>query len=282
MKSRLCLLRSEFPTLPMKITALMACHNRREKTLACLRSLAAQKPCGAELAKILVDDGSCDGTAEAVTSKYPEVRILSGDGSLYWCGAMRMGWKAAAEDDPDYYLLVNDDTTLYPDAVETLVQTARDYADAAIVVGAICDPDTGQISYGGVHQNGGLIKANGIAESCYTFNANCALIPRAVYRSRGIFYHCFTHGLGDFDYGIQATRRGIKVIQTGRHVGTCKDNPVTGTWSDRSLSRRKRLQLLQSPKGLPVKEWFEFNRRNSGWLWPLYFVSPFYRILLGR
>ena len=266
----------------MTLKILMACHNRRELTINCLRGLAMQEPCGAEPGYVVMDDGSTDGTAEAIDTEFPEVRVLKGDGSLYWCGGMRMAWKAAAEEDPDYYLLLNDDTLLHPDALRTIIRTSHGHSDAAIIVGAICDPDTGRATYGGVRRKSGLVEACGKDEVCDTFNANCVLIPRSVYQSIGGFHDRFTHGMGDFDYGLQATKRGIPVIQTGHYVGTCRTNSVAGTWNDRSLPRFKRLRLLQSPKGLPFQEWFVFITRNNGWRSPYYLLSPFIRILMGR
>jgi hypothetical protein len=88
--------------------------------------------------------------------------------------------------------------------------------------------------------------------------------------------------MGDTDYGLQASRRGIELLQSGRFLGKCPNNPLEETWCNRSFSRLKRLQILQSPKGRPFREWMEFNRRNSGWKWPYYTVSPILRILLGR
>jgi GT2 family glycosyltransferase len=266
----------------MKIIALMTCHNRRDKTLDCLRLLAAQKPCGAELEVIVVDDGSTDGTATAIATEFPDVRILEGNGSLYWCGGMRMAWRAAAEEDPDFYLLLNDDTHLYPDALQTISAVSHDHDDKAIVVGAICDPDTGEVTYGGLRSPHGLIPANGPTEPCHTFNANCVLIPRSVYHILGPLHERYTHGMGDYDYGWQATRRGIKLVQTGKYIGTCMLNSTGETWRDRTLPRRKRLQLLESPKGFPFRERVCFNFRNSGWKWPLYVLSPLIRIVFGR
>ncbi|MEC3906299.1 glycosyltransferase family 2 protein [Tamlana sp. 2201CG12-4] len=40
---------------------------------------------------ILIDDGSTDGTSHWVSENYPEVKILKGDGSLFWSAAINMG-----------------------------------------------------------------------------------------------------------------------------------------------------------------------------------------------
>ena len=74
-------------TLPT-VTAILACHNRRAKTLACLEALASQTaPC--RLRIVLFDDGSTDGTAAAVRRAHPQVDILPGTGDAYWAGGMR-------------------------------------------------------------------------------------------------------------------------------------------------------------------------------------------------
>lgn len=50
---------------PAEIAVLMTCHNRRALTVRCLESLAAQ-PGFTASALFLVDDGSSDGTGDAV------------------------------------------------------------------------------------------------------------------------------------------------------------------------------------------------------------------------
>lgn len=266
----------------MTVSILLTCFNRREQTLECLRLLARQKPCGASLNYFLVDDGSTDGTAEAVAREFPEVRILQGDGSLYWCGGMRLAWRTAAVSDPDYYLLLNDDTHLYPEALPELLALTPSPDQEIIAVAAICHPDTGEGTYGGRRRKTGLVRAAGKPEKCDTFNGNCVLISRAVYAQRGVLHDCFTHGMGDFDYGFQSTKRGILVIQSPNYLGTCADNPLTGTWLDRTLTRKKRWRILASSKYHPFFEWMEYNRRNSGITWPLATITPWIRILLNR
>jgi GT2 family glycosyltransferase len=69
------------------IYIIIPVHNRKQITIACLENLNA---CD-DLQKyhvIVVDDGSTDGTAEAIRSQYPIVEILTGDGNLWWTGAI--------------------------------------------------------------------------------------------------------------------------------------------------------------------------------------------------
>ena len=265
-----------------RISVLITCHNRKNSTIECLERIQAQAlPSEVRLSVVLVDDGSTDGTSPAVAAGFPDVRIIKGPGNLYWCGGMRVAWQVAAASDPAYYLLLNDDTILDNHALSCLLDLTGPSTSMKIAVAAVCDPITGSISYGGGTPSG-KCAPQGTPVECQTFNANCVLIPRAVYQRIGILHHVYTHAMGDTDYGLQASRQGVSILQSGRFLGTCPNNPPSGTWQDRSLNRRQRWRALQSPKGLPIREWLEFNRRNSGWKWPIYTFSPFLRILFGR
>ena len=269
----------------MHISALITCHNRPELTLRGLSQLRVlDLPEGTRLDIVLMDDGSTDGTGAAVHGMFPAVEILHGDGTLYWCGGMRMAWKHAAKRDPEFYLLVNDDTMVERDALLELLKIVAAPDARKIGVGAIQDPTTGFATYGGRRGANGIILVNptGQPELCATFNANLVLIPRAVFLELGFFHHAYTHGMGDFDYGFQASRRGIQVLQTPGFVGACSHNSPGGSWRDRRLSRRERLKRLHSPKAHPWKEMVAYHRRNSGCLWPYRCITPYLRILLGR
>ena len=74
----------------LRIAAVLAVHNRRDLTLACLRSLRAQQVPGVALDVFVLDDASSDGTSEAIAEQFPEVTVLHGDGSCTGtagCGA---------------------------------------------------------------------------------------------------------------------------------------------------------------------------------------------------
>lgn len=266
----------------VRLAALLACHNRREKTLACLGALAAQVlPARMSLDVFLVDDGSEDGTSEAVADAFPLVKILRGDGSLFWCGGMRFAWKEARATAPDGYLLINDDTRIRPDAVARLLEMTPCPEGRAIAVGSICHPGESTATYGGVRRGSGVVAPGGRVESCDTFNANLVLVPETVCREIGIFHEAYTHGMGDYDYGFEAGRHGIPVLASGDFLGECPRNGIEGTWRDSSLRRSVRWRKLRSPKGLPLREWMVYNYRNEGWKWPWKTLSPYLRVAAG-
>lgn len=68
-----------------RIAVLLTVFNRRETTLTCLESLfSGSVPEGYSIEVYLTDDGCTDGTTDAVRERFPDVRIVAGDGSLYW------------------------------------------------------------------------------------------------------------------------------------------------------------------------------------------------------
>ena len=116
----------------MSVAVLMTVYNRKDSTLKCLSLLYRQTDSLSRAGKYrfsvyLTDDGSTDGTSEAVSSLFPDVNIIKGDGSLFWNRGMCAAWDEAARTSPDFYLWLNDDTMLKPGAVALLQppRTAR-------------------------------------------------------------------------------------------------------------------------------------------------------------
>lgn len=270
--------------MTFKIAVLITCFNRREKTLACLSHLAGQQlPKDHRLKVYLVDDGCTDGTGDAVKREFPDTIVIQGTGSLYWAGGMRFAWAAAAKDQPDYFLLLNDDTEILPHAVSALLEITGPPEARVIAVAAIADPASGKVIYGAQHTAiKELRNESGNKQFCNTFNANCVLIPAAVHLEVGMLDEAYTHGMADPDYGYRAFRAGINIIECGQVLGCCSPNSKAGTWQDQSLPRWTRYQLIMRPTGLPCKDWFTYCRRHLGLKWPLYFLSPYLRILIGR
>ena len=106
---------------PIKVVIVTPVHNRRRETLQCLRSIARSALDGIHLHIIVVDDGSTDGTSEALAEEYPDVQIIKGDGNLWYTAGTNRGLAAALEHEPDYVLAINNDA-------EAPMVTKADYA----------------------------------------------------------------------------------------------------------------------------------------------------------
>lgn len=265
----------------MTIAALLTTFNRRQKTLACLQSLMAQYlPEDAELKIFLTDDASADGTADAVRENFPEANVYAGTGSLYWAGGMRYTWKKAMAYDPDFYLLINDDTVLSPNAVFDLLKSGMaNNADPAIVIGSTCDENSGNISYGGWKLRSKLLwkservhHQSNMAE-CDFGNANIMLVPRAVVNKIGVLADHFTHSLADYDYTLKAKKAGVAVKVAPGFLGSCVDDHGNN-WKSQNTTLKERISYLKSPKGLAYKEYLRFIKDH----FPLSYPSAFCKL----
>lgn len=274
------------------LAVLMACHNRRAKTEACLQALRhAANAAGLDHALYVFDDGSSDGTTEAVLTLDPGARVLRGDGSMFWNRSMHAVFDEAMRHGHAHYLWLNDDTTLLPDALNELMATSRSRAgDDVIVVGAVRDPTTGRLSYGGSRRVSPRwrpflarsIEPGGEPAPVDVVNGNVVLVPHALALRLGNLDPVFEHAMGDTDYALRARRAGIAILQTGRFVGDCSRNPTRGTLRDRATPLRQRLADAFSRKGLPLRSWWTLCRRHGGWLWPLHFTWGYTKVILGR
>jgi GT2 family glycosyltransferase len=265
-----------------RIAALLTCYNRRETTLACLRALYAQTALArVELSTYLVDDASPDGTGDAVRREFPQVTVIQGDGQRFWCGGMRLAWGEALKGGYDHYLWLNDDTLLYPDALERVLSTAEGRrqreGEDVIAVGTTQDPVTRKTTYGGMRKRAGLFVEFALVEPssepvrCDTFCGNCVLVPASIAARVGNLSDSFKHQLGDFDYGLRADALGIRCWVAPGHVGSCSGHDIEGSHLDATLPLRDRARLMARPAGPPPpSEWMVFIRRHAGWRWPLY------------
>lgn len=251
------------------IATLLTCHNRRANTLACLEALyACELPQGYALDVFLLDDGSTDGTGDAVRKHYPAVNVIQGDGNLYWNRGMHLAWETAAKSKEfDYYIWLNDDTTVFKNCLTALLFSASSTNNKAIIVGTTCaESDQQQITYGGRTAEGELIVPTNETLGCNYFNGNIVLIPHMVYKKVGLNDYRFHHALGDFDYGLRASKMGIKLFVAPNILGFCEKHPYDPKWRNTNLPIYKRIRALYTPLGNNPIEFFGFDSRHYGYV----------------
>ena len=274
-----------------QLAVIMTCFNRRSVTLSCLHALYQQTNC-IDFDVYLTDDGSSDGTTNAVISKYPQVKILQGDGNLFWVGGMRLAFAQAIQQDYDYYLWLNDDTILEKDAIEHLFNVHQKLLENkhenSIVVGTTKDIFTGKASYGGSIKSQkwysnkyNFLGCTQVVQQCDTFFGNCVLIPCGVVQKVGNIDPAFIHSMGDIDYGLRSQKNGCSIWVAPGYVGSCSKNSIRNSWVDTNLTVLERLKKVIHVKAFPIKPWTVFCRRHSGLFWFIYWVLPYIRAVVG-
>lgn len=253
--------RDNFMQQYLNIAVLMACYNRVETTLRCLRLLFAQK-CNAHLSVFLVDDASPDGTGERVHVEFPQVNVIEGSGTLYWTRGMYLAWETAG-DGYDAYLWLNDDVVLFDGALSGILKDAEDIGWCGTVIGAFVGCD-GHMTYG-VKENGKWIKPNG--KPCLTngdMSGNFVLVPRSVYERVGIIANCYSHAYGDHDYSARMRKKGVPYYLVSKICGCCDDSNLDYALESKSL--KERIKFLFKPNGRSWRDAIIYRWRNYGFV----------------
>lgn len=250
------------------IAVLLTVFNRKEKTLQCLENLHKQNLLSDyQLEVFLTNDGCTDGTPESVKEMFPQVHVINADGNLFWNRGMWAAWKEAAKYRAyDYYLWLNDDTFIFENALNKLVQASEKYNNQSIIVGATVDSLTQKhVTYGG-WKNNVLVPCKGTDEEIDYFNGNIALIPKSAYDILGNLDYTYRHSKGDFDYGLRARKQKIKMVLLGEALGICDAHSSIDSWCNPQIPLRKRIALLNRPNGMPPKESYYFEKKHYGFL----------------
>ncbi len=205
-----------------RVVIVSPVHNRREITLQCLRSLERADTRGLWVHKIIVDDGSTDGTSDAIKEAFPSVEVLHGNGDLWCFGAANLGIARALELDPDYVLLINDDAVFDSKFLVNMVKTAE-FHKRSVVGGLLLLWDQPhrvfQVAprwdtwYGGWrHYQAQTVWT--VPREPFDVDlivGNCMLVPVNAFREEGLFDERIPH-FADSEFTPRLKRRGWKLL----------------------------------------------------------------------
>lgn len=240
-------------------------HNRRDVTLACLRRLRDQNDL-AWAVPIVVDDGSTDGTSEAVRAEFPSAEIVRGDGHLFWTGAVAQGMQHALARQTDFIFWLNDDCEPQPGALALLREAAAKSGGAA---GGVCIlPHDGTPIYGGFRKRGvelDFIGAQpGETIACDALNGNLVCFTRAAAAACGLpDARHLPHAFGDTDYTLRLRQRGfpVELVGCARAIATPNQPANHASWLVGDIGP------VALWRGLAQKKSYAYLPANARFLW---------------
>lgn len=249
-------------------------HNRRDITLQCLQSLSRIDCTGLKVHIIIVDDGSTDGTDEAIRKRFPDVEIVKGDGNLWYTAGTNRGIEAALEKCPDYVLAINDDSVFDEKFLVHLVNCAE--ANPRSVVGPLLllwdQPHKvfqvapkWSVAYGGwQHLNKQTVWT--MPREAWDVEAivgNCVLFPVGAIKQAGLMdAQTFPH-YGDTDYTVRMRKIGWRLMIEPRSRIFCQPNAPLPALREQSLDNIVHRLFLNERSPHSLKRIWMLNWHSS-------------------
>jgi GT2 family glycosyltransferase len=257
------------------ISVVIVNWNRKELLRACLQSVGRQA--GVEFETIVVDNGSCDGSAEMAEKEFG-ARVIRNAENRGFCAANNQGIAAARG---EFVALLNNDAEAEPGWLAGLDRAATRAADVGMAASKVLvweEPQridkVGHLIYPDGQNRG---RGSGAKDSGQFDREEEVLWPdgcAAMYRKKmldeigGFDEDFFAYG-DDAELGLRGRIAGWKCIYTPEAVARHHRGSTLGKDSDRRLELIERNRILLALKLFP---------------WSLLWLNPYYfavRVVAG-
>ena len=269
-----------------KLSVIILNYNNPDDTLECVRSLIKNNFDDYEV--ILIDNGSADNSKEILKkleSEYSNLTFIINEKNLGFAGGNNVGIGMSR---CDYILLLNNDTVVKEDFLDSLLKQASEHPDAGIFCPKIYfydNPDTiwfagGYIDwkYDGTHVGYGD-KDDSVYNTAVTceYVTGCAmLIKKEVIKKIGLLDESFFAYQEDVDLCIRA-----------RNVGyNCVYIPYPHVWHKGGATSKKQGRMSPFHRYLGTRNKLAMIRKNfsrlrfaDALLRELFVVTPVYILL---
>lgn len=236
--------------------------NRLADTVACLESLSCLDYPARQI--VVVDNGSDDGSVEAIRERFPAVALIENEENLGYAAGNNKGVAYALQAGVNFILILNNDTLVDPEMLAHLIAVA----EANPQVGAVgpkiyYHAQPGRIWFaGGAINWQGMFTANvGMDEEDrgqfeevkpVDFLPGCALlIKRAAWEDIGPFDSRFFMYWEETDWCARARQAGYDLLFVPQARMWHKVSPVDQSESPRILYYMTRNRFLFLHKNLP-------------------------------
>lgn len=206
----------------IELSIIILTCNQRDLTLRCLSSLRPVMSDACEL--IVVDNGSTDGTVQAIQTRYPSIRIIRHEANIGVAAGRNSGLRVARG---RYLMILDNDTIVTPEAIHGLLDYLKTHVDVGLVAPLLRSPD-GQIQQSykqfpgiGVKIRNVMLnkrrtsfvrhEPSGPLEPFYVIGAAQMFSAEVYRRSAGLDEHIF-YGPEDADFCMQVRQLGYRVV----------------------------------------------------------------------
>jgi len=232
--------------------------NGKNDTLECLSSL--QKVSYSNFKILVVDNASHDGSVEAIRTDFPNVELLVNKENLRFAGGNNIGIQYALQNNADYILLLNNDTTVEPNFLSELIIVAGNQNEIGIVGAKIFYyTDNKRIWFAGgtINLKTGITKHRGIRtidvgqfnneEEVGYITGCCMLVKREVIDKIGMLDESYFIYGEDADWCLRAKKVGFKLMYAPSSVAYHKVSVSSGgnfSWFKNWNKLKSNLRLL--------------------------------------
>ncbi len=220
-----------------KVVIAAPVHNRRELTLQCLKSLSRIDRDGLDVHIVIVDDGSTDGTSEAIKQNYPSVEVIKGDGNLWYTAGTNLAIESALKHNPDYILAINDDSVYDENFLKYLIECAEKHP-RSVIGGLLLSwdephkvfqvaPKWSLFEGGWKHFTRQTVWT--IPPKCWEVEmivGNCVLYPAQVIREVGLMNAKKFVQFGDAEFTVRMRKKGWRLLIEPRARVFCQPNEL--------------------------------------------------------
>ena len=261
----------------MQLVAVVLSYNGREDTLAALASLRG-------IDAVVVDNGSSDGSADAVAERFPEVELVRAGVNLGFAAGNNVGIRRALERGADWVLLLNNDAEVEPGLVDALAAAAVARPDAGVLACKVLFADSDRLWYAGARfhpylgrsRHAGFGKPDGPGELGETGRATGAAmaVSRAAIEAAGLLDEELFLYAEDLEWCLRIREAGFAVVYVpGARVRHRVSAAAGGAGSPTTLYYETRNMLAVVERHRPLPRGLTGVRRAL-------VVAP--RVLAGR
>lgn len=223
---------------------------------------------------IVVDNGSTDGSVEAIKNKFRDVVLITNKENLGFCGGNNIGIKYAFNNGAEFLLILNNDTVVEPSIIKELLRVIESHNDIGAVSPLIAYYHKPQlIQFFGTKIDWGngdmfrqydikdVMAADGIRN--IDFATWCAMFSkREVIETIGLLDERFFAYYEDVDWSIKCQKIGLRTVLHPKVLVYHKGSMSTGGIYSPTLIYylfRNRMLFIRKHASILRKIQFSFN-----------------------